>query len=142
MAMLNPMMTTDVAGNPCWMRPGGWTQVGILKTRGCMGSVVKPHKWLLLKRPWEFVKELFRTYLSMAITLSILCNKRQSIVSAMSKQFFSTYLSTVLKVYRFDEPKHYLSCIFNGLRLSRKDHGIYPEYLHLSRNPLNLQYRE
>ena len=30
---------------------------------GCMGSVVKPHKWLLLKRPWEFVKELFRTYL-------------------------------------------------------------------------------
>src|SRR5881227_1011687 len=57
------MMTTDVAGNPCWMRPGGWTQVGILKTRGCMGSVVKPHKWLLLKRPWEFVKELFRTYL-------------------------------------------------------------------------------
>src|SRR5207248_10536394 len=28
----------------------------------------------------------------MAITLSILCNKRQSIVSAMSKQFFSTYL--------------------------------------------------
>jgi hypothetical protein len=24
---------------------------------------VKPHKWLLLKRPWEFVKELFRTYL-------------------------------------------------------------------------------
>src|SRR5213594_1977587 len=63
MAMLNPMMTTDVAGNPCWMRPGGWTQVGILKTRGCMGSVVKPHKWLLLKRPWEFVKELFRTYL-------------------------------------------------------------------------------
>jgi membrane fusion protein, multidrug efflux system len=29
-----------------------------------MGSVVKPHKWLLLKRPWEFVKELFRTYLS------------------------------------------------------------------------------
>ena len=110
MAMLNPMMATDVAGNPCWMRPGGWTQVGILKTRGCMGSVVKPHKWLLLKRPWEFVKELFRTYL--------------------------------LKVYRFDEPKHYLSCIFNGLRLSRKDHGIYPEYLHLSRNPLNLQYRE
>jgi hypothetical protein len=64
MAMLNPMMTTDVAGNPCWMRPGGWTQVGILKTMGCMGSVVKPHKWLLLKRPWEFVKELFRTYLS------------------------------------------------------------------------------
>src|SRR5881227_994971 len=64
MAMLNPMMTTDVAGNPCWMRPGGWTQVGILKTRGCMGSVVKPHKWLLLKRPWEFVKELFRTYLT------------------------------------------------------------------------------
>src|SRR5438067_12559865 len=63
MDMLNPMMTTDVAGNPCWMRPGGWTQVGILKTRGCMGSVVKPHKWLLLKRPWEFVKELFRTYL-------------------------------------------------------------------------------
>src|SRR5213080_2390917 len=63
MAMLNPMMTTDVAGNPCWMRPGGWTQVGILKTMGCMGSVVKPHKWLLLKRPWEFVKELFRTYL-------------------------------------------------------------------------------
>ena len=48
----------------------------------------------------------------------------------------------LLKVYRFDEPKHYLSCIFNGLRLSRKDHGIYPEYLHLSRNPLNLQYRE
>src|SRR5437763_170526 len=48
----------------------------------------------------------------------------------------------ILKVYRFDEPKHYLSCIFNGLRLSRKDHGIYPEYLHLSRNPLNLQYRE
>src|SRR5438067_10586489 len=95
MAMLNLMMTTDVAGSPCWMRPGGWTQVGILKTMGCMGSVVKPHKWLLLKRPWEFVKELFRTYL--------------------------------LKVYRFDEPKHYLSCIFNGLRLSRKDHGIYPE---------------
>src|SRR5436305_1611363 len=63
MAMLNPMMTTDVAGSPCWMRPGGWTQVGILKTMGCMGSVVKPHKWLLLKRPWEFVKELFRTYL-------------------------------------------------------------------------------
>src|SRR5947199_609904 len=63
MAMLNPMMTTDVAGSPCWMRPGGWTQVGFLKTRGCMGSVVKPHKWLLLKRPWEFVKELFRTYL-------------------------------------------------------------------------------
>src|SRR5436305_5131822 len=31
--------------------------------------------------------------LSMAITLSILCNKRQSIVSAMSKQFFSTYLA-------------------------------------------------
>jgi peptidoglycan hydrolase-like protein with peptidoglycan-binding domain len=30
---------------------------------GCMGSVVKPHKWLFLKRPWEFVKELFRTYL-------------------------------------------------------------------------------
>ena len=30
---------------------------------GCIGSVVKPHKWLLLKRPWEFVKELFRTYL-------------------------------------------------------------------------------
>ena len=24
---------------------------------------MKPHKWLLLKRPWEFVKELFRTYL-------------------------------------------------------------------------------
>src|SRR5881227_2188770 len=63
MAMLNPMMTTDVAGNPCWMRPGGWTQVGFLKTMGCIGSVVKPHKWLLLKRPWEFVKELFRTYL-------------------------------------------------------------------------------
>src|SRR5205814_10318026 len=68
MAMLNPMMTTDVAGNPCWMRPGGWTQVGILKTRGCMGSVVKPHKWLLLKRPWEFVKELFRTYLTRSAT--------------------------------------------------------------------------
>src|SRR5207249_2374157 len=67
MAMLNPMMTTDVAGNPCWMRPGGWTQVGILKTRGCMGSVVKPHKWLLLKRPWEFVKELFRTYLALSV---------------------------------------------------------------------------
>src|SRR5205823_3389213 len=33
----------------------------------------------------------------------------------------------LLKVYRFDEPKHYLSCIFNELRLSRKDHGIYPE---------------
>src|SRR5436305_14622805 len=110
MAMLNPMMTTDVAGNPCWMRPGGWTQVGILITMGCMGSVVKPHKWLLLKRPWEVVKALFRTYL--------------------------------LKVYRFDEPKHYLSCIFNGLHLSREDHGIYPEYLHLGRNPLNLQYRE
>ena len=31
-----------------------------------MGSVVKPHKWLLLKRPWEFVKELFRTYLWLA----------------------------------------------------------------------------
>ena len=67
MAMLNPMMTTDVTGNPCWMRPGGWTQVGILKTMGCMGSVVKPHKWLLLKRPWEFVKELFRTYLPQSL---------------------------------------------------------------------------
>src|SRR5438067_12794464 len=33
--------------------------------------------------------------LSMAITLSILCNKRQSIVSAMSKQFFSTYLGAL-----------------------------------------------
>ena len=74
MAMLNPMMTTDVAGNPCWMRPGGWTQVGILKTRGCMGSVVKPHKWLLLKRPWEFVKELFTQSLQVrrAETLFIL----------------------------------------------------------------------
>ncbi len=35
-----------------------------------MGSVVKPHKWLLLKRPWEFVKELFRTYLVYAAVLS------------------------------------------------------------------------
>jgi hypothetical protein len=39
----------------------------------------------------------------------------------------------LLKAYGFNEPKHYLSCIFNGLRLSREDQGIYPEYLHLSR---------
>jgi hypothetical protein len=43
--------------------------VGFLKTMGCMGSVVKPHKWLLLKRPCEFVKELFRTYLLSLIVL-------------------------------------------------------------------------
>jgi hypothetical protein len=46
----------------------------------------------------------------------------------------------LLKIYRFDEPKHYLSCIFNGLRLLREDQGIYPEYLHLSPNTLNLKY--
>jgi hypothetical protein len=31
----------------------------------------------------------------------------------------------VLKVYRFDQLEHYLSCIFNELRRLRKDHGIY-----------------
>jgi hypothetical protein len=31
----------------------------------------------------------------------------------------------LLKVYRFDQLEHYLSCIFNGLRRLRKDHGIY-----------------
>lgn len=36
------------------------------------------------------------------------------------------YLATeLLKVYRFDQLEHYLSCIFNGLRRLRKDHGIY-----------------
>src|SRR5207249_8990942 len=67
---------------------------------------------------------------------------RPYILLACSPRDSHQAAANLLKVYRFDEPKHYLSCIFNGLRLSRKDHGIYPEYLHLSRNPLNLQYRE
>jgi uncharacterized protein (DUF433 family) len=59
--------------------------------------------------------------------------------SLANKSEVDAYL---LKVYRFDEPEHYVSCIFNGLWLLKKDQGIYMEYLRVSRNSLNLQYKK
>jgi hypothetical protein len=35
--MLNPMMTTDVAGNPCWMRPGRVDSSGYSENYGLHG---------------------------------------------------------------------------------------------------------
>src|SRR5436309_15706958 len=66
----------------------------------------------------------------MAITLSILCNKRQSIVSAMSKQFFSTYFNSLAAVERaspkFEQwyAQHYEPPTLNGSTPVQAQRGV------------------
>jgi hypothetical protein len=73
-----------------------------------MGSVVKPHEWLLLKRPREFVKEFFRTYLvKHGLLTACIASHRYLLEPAISRP------ACIHQTLRFKDSS--LTCISDGV---------------------------